>query len=232
MKTDKKIKIEYFTDVLCVWAYGAQIRMNELKKEFGARVEVVHRFIPLFAATGERIGRGWQDRGGYAGFNEHVREVAAEWSHVAVHPRLWLQDVPASSTPAHLFLKAVQLMDGCGELPKSNAAHGVFEAAVWRVRQAFFEQAQDVASRPVLESIGHSLELPLEAIWECVDNGQAHAALQLDIEAKEQRQVPGSPTLVLGEGRQRLYGNVGYRVIQANVRELLSDPRFGAASWC
>jgi hypothetical protein len=31
---------------------------------------------------------------------------------------------------------------------------------------------------------------------------------------------------------QLLYGNVGYRIIEANVRELLHNPLHGEASWC
>jgi hypothetical protein len=33
------------------------------------------------------------------------------------------------------------------------------------------------------------------------------------------------------EGRQRLNGNVGYRVLEANIRELLNHPA-GEQSWC
>jgi predicted DsbA family dithiol-disulfide isomerase len=45
--------------------------------------------------------------------------------------------------------------------------------------------------------------------------------------------VQGSPTYVFNDGRQLLYGNVGYRIIEANVRELLSaPPAEGAPSWC
>jgi predicted DsbA family dithiol-disulfide isomerase len=44
--------------------------------------------------------------------------------------------------------------------------------------------------------------------------------------------VEGSPTFVLNEGRQVLFGNVGYRVLEANIRELIREPAAGAASWC
>lgn len=231
MESEKRITIEHFTDVLCIWAYGGQVRVDQLCKDFGDKILVVHRFLPLFAATEERIGKGWHDRGGYVGFNRHVQEIAASMPHVQVHPRLWGQNVPASSTPAHLFLKAVQLLEASAG-NESTIARGAFERAVWRVRQAFFEEAENIASRAVLEAIAESLDLPIDAIRRLLDNGHAHAAFHADIEAKERFQVPGSPTLVLQEGRQRLYGNVGYRVIEANVRELLRDPRYGEATWC
>ena len=36
----------------------------------------------------------------------------------------------------------------------------------------------------------------------------------------------------MNEGRQRLFGNVGYRVLEANVNELLRNDAAGVASWC
>ena len=44
--------------------------------------------------------------------------------------------------------------------------------------------------------------------------------------------IEGSPTFELNEGRQKLFGNVGFRVIEANVREVLRDPNQDQASWC
>ncbi len=44
--------------------------------------------------------------------------------------------------------------------------------------------------------------------------------------------IQGSPTFVLNEGRQKLYGNVGYRIIDANIQEMLREPRTDQASWC
>jgi len=43
--------------------------------------------------------------------------------------------------------------------------------------------------------------------------------------------VSSSPTLLLNEGRQRLVGNVGYRILEANVRELFERPGV-QQSWC
>ena len=44
--------------------------------------------------------------------------------------------------------------------------------------------------------------------------------------------IEGSPSLVLNQGRQKLYGNVGFRIIEANILELLRQPRADDASWC
>lgn len=44
--------------------------------------------------------------------------------------------------------------------------------------------------------------------------------------------IEGSPSLVLNDGRQKLYGNVGFRLIDANIQELFREPRADDASWC
>jgi len=44
--------------------------------------------------------------------------------------------------------------------------------------------------------------------------------------------IEGSPSLVLNEGRQKLYGNVGFRLIDANIQELFRVVPDDDASWC
>jgi hypothetical protein len=44
--------------------------------------------------------------------------------------------------------------------------------------------------------------------------------------------IEGSPSFVLNEGRQKLYGNIGFRLIEAKIQELLRSPRADEASWC
>lgn len=233
---EPRVKIDYFSDLLCIWAYGAQIKIDELRRTFGPEVLVRHRYIPLFGDTASRIGDGWSDRGGFAGFGGHVRDVAEAWDHVQVHPEVWKRNTPASSVPAHVFVKAAQLLESDGELDKDadfgDSTRPVAEELAWRLRERFFRNAENIAERSVQEEAAASLGLPLESLRARIDSGEAHAAAHLDLLARDRHQVPGSPCLVLNEGRQRLYGNVGYRVIEANVMQLLSDPQYGQASWC
>ena len=67
------ISIDYFSDILCVWAYGGQVRLDELMRNFGDDIRVRHRFIPLFADTRARIGEGWKEQGGFAGRRHGAR---------------------------------------------------------------------------------------------------------------------------------------------------------------
>ncbi|HEB63094.1 MAG TPA: disulfide bond formation protein DsbA [Gammaproteobacteria bacterium] len=224
-KPSRNLVIDYFSDVLCIWAYGAQIRIDQLKEEFGERIELRYRFIPLFGATNKRIGEGWSDRGGYDGFNKHCLDIAKSWDHVTVHPDIWCKCRPSSSVLIHLFLKAV-------ELSANDSQNNTFEKAIWLARDAFFKHAINICDPAALKNITTKLELPFGQIKSLMDNGEAYAALHQDHEAQKEHQIPGSPTLIMNNGRQQLYGNLGYRVLKANVEELLRDPRSGEASWC
>ena len=57
------------------------------------------------------------------------------------------------------------------------------------------------------------------------------AALMHDYQLAREYQIKGSPTFVMNEGRQVLFGNVGYRVLRTNIEELLNKPA-SEASWC
>jgi len=80
-------------------------------------------------------------------------------------------------------------------------------------------------------AIAKDLGLPIAAVEAQLRSGRAHAALSADLEKVHEFSVQVSPTLIFNEGRQRLHGNVGYRVIEANVRELLHHPP-DELSWC
>ena len=67
---------------------------------------------------------------------------------------------------------------------------------------------------------------------ECIHNGTAFAKLAADYQDADKMRIEGSPSFVLNEGRQRLYGDVGFRIIEANIQELLRAPRGDQASWC
>lgn len=232
--SDRPIRIDYFSDVLCVWAYAAQIRVDELKARFGAQIELVQHFIPVFGDTRRKIADAWGERGGIAAFGAHVRSVCAEFPHVEVHPEIWTRDVPASSASAHLFLKAVEQLQTAAPPPGLQAGpqgDTRVEAVAWALRLAFFRDLRDIAHRDVQLEIAARFGLPAAPLLEVLDSGTAMAELCADLELRDRYRVEGSPTYVLNEGRQKLYGNVGYKIIEANIEELLRRPT-GQASWC
>ena len=225
-------QISYFSDVLCVWAYVAHMRLEELLKQFGDQIEVDAHFCSVFGDAHGKIETVWADRGSYEGFNAHLKDVGNRFPHVDLHDRLWLDVKPRSSTSAHLFLKAVAVVEEQSANVPTAYLDTLSHKASWALRRAFFAEARDVADWKVQAEIAESLGLEVAAIRAAIDSGEAIARLDADQRFAEEHGVSGSPTLMMNEGRQKLYGNVGYRLIEANVEELLRNPAEDEASWC
>ena len=223
----KPIHIFYFSDVLCIWAYVAQVRLEELKVAFPENIAIDYHFVPVFGTAREKLEKGWRDRGGLTGYQNHVKGIASKFEHISVHPDVWSQ-VPASSTSAHLFLNAVQLLEIKGLVPESDK---VLEKTTWAFREAFFTKLADISDRKVQFEIAEELGLDITLIQAQIDSGEAYALLSKDFDLIKEHTVTVSPTLIFNEGRQRLNGNVGYRVIEANIRESLHNPA-DEQSWC
>ncbi len=156
MSPESALSISYFSDILCVWAYFAQIKLDQIRRDFGSQVKLL--------------------------------ELAGE--------------ICPQSLPEH-------------------AGNTRVEELIWRLRTAFFRDARDVCSTALQAEIAGELELPVGRLRSEMENGRAFAALFADAELQKQHLIQGSPTFLLNEGRQKLYGNVGYRIIRANLEELL-----------
>ncbi len=223
MKSQQEpVEITYFSDVLCIWAYGAEARLKELQKNFGNKINICHRFSPIFADTQVKIAEGWADRGGFDGFAQHVQNIADGLGHIKVNEQVWRTVRPTTSDQAHLFLKALNIcgMEGQG----NNFAHAL--------RQAFFVDAKDISNMDVLYALAEQENLPTEKIKNEIQSGKAMAALMADHKEHYDQHIKGSPTYIMNDGRQVLFGNVGYRILEANVNELLNKPKGEQASWC
>jgi predicted DsbA family dithiol-disulfide isomerase len=225
------VPVACFSDILCIWAYAAQARIDAVEKKFGDTVKLEHRFCSVFGDTARKITSTWRDRGAYAGFNSHLREVAQKFPHIEIHPEIWLKTRPPTSASAHLFLKAVQRWEQeRGGSPKT--AKSTFDELSWSFRCAFFRDCRDVARWDVQCDLAEGVGVDIGAVEESIRRGTAHAALAADYEDADKLRIEGSPSFVLNNGRQKLYGDVGFRIIEANIQELLRAPGADQASWC
>lgn len=219
------IPITHFSDVLCIWAYISQVRVAELRANFGDEVAFDYRYFSVFGDTRTKMATQWKDKGGLAGYAAHVQETAAKFEHVRINADLWTRNAPTSSTPAHLLLCAARVANGDGA--DSTAILTLDN----EVRRSFFEDAVDISNTGSLLKICARQDADTAAIEEALASGTAHAALATDMKQASEFGVRASPTMTFNEGRQTLTGNVGYRVIEANVRELMRSP-LDQQSWC
>ncbi len=222
----KKINITHFSDVLCVWAYVSQIRIDELINNFGKDIELEYLFFSVFGNTVPKITKQWENKGGHKGYSEHVQGVVKKFGHLPVHSDVWVKDAPVSSFPSHLYLCATQLAERDEKLE-----HGTFSELAWKLRQAFFAEAKDISNIKVLREVVEEKQISVSKLESYIVNGKAYAALSDQMQRAVEGNVRASPTLTFNEDRQRLTGNVGYRIIEANVRELLERPE-AQQTWC
>jgi len=218
------LRIQQFSDVLCFFAYAGEIRFRKIEEDFGDQVVMSHHFINVYGDVRRRLEQAGKTPTQYGAT---VREVADRFPHVQVHPDIFRKNTPTSCLPCHLFLSAVRLLEQRGELPNGPA----FGKLTWAMREAFFRDLVDVSRRNEQVALAERFSLPIDAITAVIDSGEAFAEVAHDLQVQQELKVPVSPALVLNEGRQLLNGNVGYRVIEANIRELLNTP-VAEASWC
>jgi predicted DsbA family dithiol-disulfide isomerase len=228
------VQVSYFSDVLCIWAYAAQARVDAVKEKFGDTVRLDSRFCSVFGDTAHKITSTWRDKGEYAGFNAHLLTVARRFPHIEVHPEIWLKTRSATSASAHLFMAAVQQWEHDVGPPQgqSGSATSIFDRVMWEFRCGFFRDCRDIARWDVQCELAEALGVDIRAIEKRIHEGTAFAKLSADYQDADKMRIEGSPSFVLNDGRQKLYGNVGFRIIEANIQELSRAPGGDQASWC
>ena len=223
----KSVTLTYISDALCIWAYFAQLRIAEIQRNFEGVVKIEHRFCSVFGDTARKVETAWGHKGGYEGFAAHLKHSAESFPEVTLHPDLWISVQPASSMAPHLTLKAAQILEA-----SKLCAAGSAESAQWNMRRAFFEDGRNISDWSVQRQVLDASGVSTAEVKRLIEEGVAFAALSSDYQDAETLRIQGSPTFVLNEGRQKLYGNVGYRIIEANIQELLRSPEPDQASWC
>jgi predicted DsbA family dithiol-disulfide isomerase len=220
-------QIVHFSDVFCVWAFFAEPRLAEVRRTFGDQVEFQYRFCPVFGDVPGKMASVWKDRGGYEGFTDHVQQTAMAFPEITLRPDLWRKVQPASSLAPQLFLKAVESAEKEG-----HCAPETCESAIRKTREAFFVRGHNIAHHDDREEIAGEIGLNIAVAQRYLDDGGVHAALSSDYKEAKNLGLRGSPTMILNEGRQKLFGNVGCRISQANIHELPREPNPDQASWC
>ena len=225
-------QIDHFSDILCVWAYASQSNFDRLTAEFGDRITINIHFCSVFPDTWTKIASQWTDRGGFDGYANHVQGIAGKFENLPIHSDAWAKTRPRSSASPHLFIKAVELIEQEGFISKAPVAERPSILAARELRSAFFTRAEDVSDWDVQREIAGLLHVGFDNILNKLKTGEAIARLTKDYHLAQLHGIEGSPTYVINEGRQKLFGNVSYGVIAANVNEMLASQSADAASLC
>jgi len=216
-----KIVIDYYSDVLCIWAWVAQKRIDELNKNLAGKIEFRHHYMDIFGDCQDKMDSQWSDKGHFNGFFNHVLSSAEPYADVIVSNDIWSKVRPTTSANVHLILKAIELV--YGQQISVNLAVSY--------REAFFVYAKDISDFDTLYKIAEQNDLEAYLLKEVINNGKAISKLMKNYQDVKLLSLKGSPTFIIDNGRQTLFGNVGYRVLYANITELLKNYS-DEASWC
>lgn len=172
----------------------------------------------------------WADRSGFDGYADHVRQVVAGFPDAKLHADVWTKTRPKSSASPQLFIKALELVKGCS-FPKVTRRSYTAEA-VRELRSAFFENGEDVSDWAVQCQVSARIGVDFDKIRAKIETGEAIARLAADYELSQSMSIRGSPTYILNDGRQILFGNVSYAILKSNVSELLTEQESLKATPC
>lgn len=213
--------VDYYNDILCVWAWIAQRRIDELNKQLGDKIDLRYHYVDVFGDSINKIPTQWREKGGYEGFSAHVIESASVYDDAHINSDIWSKVRPTSSANPHLVLKAIELTYSC--------QHSIDLAL--KFREAFFVEAKDISNLSVLFSIIEQAGLDSSQVNKALVDGRAMAGLMRNYQDAKMLALKGSPSYIIDNGRQILYGNVGYRVLLANIEAQLNAPE-NDVSWC
>lgn len=216
------MQFDYWTDPLCVWAFVAQRRLEEILAAH-PRLRVRHRVVPVFGSVPWRFREGaWAVPGpeGRAAATRRIGEGCG-WTLTG---RVWLDDPPASSWSAGAAVVAAFDLAEEGTIPLAQA-----EAFQWELRRAFFVENLNTARRAVQLSVAEAVDLPRTPLVARLDDGRAIASLWEHHREREANHIQGSPTWVFDGGRAMLYGNVSHQVLAATVEQLEQESEPGCS---
>ena len=222
------VDITYFSDLLCIWAYASQSRIDAIKEKFADAIGVEHRFVSVFGDIGTKITSTWKDKGGYEGFNGTC--VSGERvSSYQVHPDVWLTDAPLDIRECATFHKSGSTKRiGIGRGKKQLCVEP-FGSTDVVAPLCISRDCRDIRWDIQCE-IAAALGADIGAIEKLITVASHSRALQ-----RTTKTLTGCESKVVRasseRGRQKLYGNVGFHLIEANIQELLRAPRTDEASW-
>ena len=176
------IRLDVFSDYLCPWCYNAAVRLAEVERAYGDRVEIHWRAFPLIPdsrpgrlSTGE-TREGWRK---VAGEEPRARFALPEPG----------TELPASSLPALTAAKAA-----AGQGRDVGAA---FHRAVFA---AYFGEHLDIGRSDVLWRLAARSGVDMARFQRDCEGGEPHRAVLRDYaEAVAWFGVSALPTVVFNE---------------------------------
>jgi putative protein-disulfide isomerase len=195
-KTEKSVKVVYFTDPICSSCWGIEPQLRKLKLEYGNDIEVEYHMGGLLP--------DWSYNSG--GISK-PSDVAHHWDEVSVYYDMpidgdvWLEDPLNSSYPPSIAFKAAQLQD------KEKAIVFMRE-----LRELVFLKKKNIAKWEIIAQAAEKVGLDTKQLKTDFE-GSAKTLFENDLKLAREYGVRGFPTMffVNDSGKKEtVYGTKPY----------------------
>lgn len=205
-KTEKPVKIIYFTDPICSSCWGIEPQLRKLKLEYGQLIEIDYRMGGLLP--------DWSYNSG--GISK-PSDVAHHWDEVSVYYDMpidgdvWLEDPLHSSYPPSIAFKAAQMQD------KDKAVLFLRE-----MREMLFLQKKNLAKWEYMAIAAAAVGLDTTQLKTDVE-GKGKNLFEEDLKLAKEYGVRGFPTMFFvndAGNKEIVYGSKAYPFYETALLKL------------
>lgn len=205
-KTEKPVKIIYFTDPICSSCWGIEPQLRKLKLEYGQLIEIDYRMGGLLP--------DWSYNSG--GISK-PSDVAHHWDEVSVYYDMpidgdvWLEDPLHSSYPPSIAFKAAQMQD------KDKAVLFLRE-----MREMLFLQKKNLAKWEYMAIAATAVGLDTTQLKTDVE-GKGKNLFEEDLKLAKEYGVRGFPTMFFineAGNKEIVYGSKAYPFYETALLKL------------
>jgi len=203
------MKVEFFHDVLCAWAYTFSPRMRRLVKEY-PEIEVIHRAFALAPEKNSISDMFGSKESGRREILTHWRAANENDDEHRIRADLMERrefDYPYSM-PGLMACKSAEMIGG------QNAHWDYFD----RVQMAHLTEARNIADDDVLLDCAMDVDLDMARFRNDFKSDRAKNAVLSDMQRAYDLGVNASPTIVV-DGKHRMSGAQKYGTLKAFIEE-------------
>ncbi|KAA9325996.1 ClpXP adapter SpxH family protein [Adhaeribacter soli] len=208
VKTEKPVRLVYFTDPICSSCWGIEPQLRKLKLEYGDDLEIEYRMGGLLKSWDSYGGR---DVSGPETVAPHWDEASAYYE-MPIDGDVWLEDPLPSSYPPSIAFKAAQLQD------KEKAVN-----YMRRLREMLFLEKKNITKWEHLEKA--AAQVGLDPIQLLSDYGsKAKQLFEDDLALARQLGVRGFPTIFFYDEQNNqtlVYGSKPYESYETVVQKIV-----------
>ncbi|MCX8534235.1 DsbA family protein [Chryseobacterium luquanense] len=205
-KSEKPVKIIYFTDPICSSCWGIEPQLRKLKLEYGDNIEIDYRMGGLLP--------DWSYSSG--GISK-PSDVAHHWDEVSLHYEMpidgdiWLEDPLDSSYPPSIAFKASQIQS------KEKAALLMRE-----MREMLFLNKKNIAKWEHIAKAAERVGLNVEQLKNDFE-GQGKILFEEDLKLAKENGVRGFPSISFmndSGNKEMIYGTKPYPFYETAVLKM------------